>query len=193
VRSKLPTFCSVHGHPSKRSSCAECNAAYMRAYLRRRRTDTPNYALFDRARKRAQTRGLDFTISRDDIVIPDVCPVLGIPLMVGSSRSPASPSLDRIDPSFGYVPGNIRVISDRANRLKSNRSLTTLLRLAEQGSVEFQSDYRMVADYVAREELLRDIRLRAAHTRHDSALFKRLLPILDRIFATVFVGSVASA
>ncbi|MFL6758565.1 hypothetical protein [Sphingomonas sp.] len=147
----------------------------------------PGYALFDRARKRAQNRRLDFTIRREDIITPDVCPVLGIPLVVGSDRSPASPSLDRIDPSLGYVPGNIRVISDRANRLKSNRSLAHLLRLAEQGPAELQTEYRMVAEYVAREELLRDVRLRAAQSKRDSRLFKRLLPKLDRIFAVGLV------
>lgn len=74
--------------------------------------------------------------------------------------------------------GNIRVISDRGNRLKSNRSLDALLRFAEQGPSENQAEYRMVAEYVAREELLRDVRLRAVQSRRDSAL-----PTLDRIFA----------
>lgn len=183
MRPNLPTVCLIHGHPSQRGTCLDCNAAYMRAYLRRRRMEVPGYALFDRARKRAQSRGLDFNITRENIIIPDVCPALGIALILGSKRGPGSPSLDRIDPSLGYIVGNIRVISDRANRLKSNRSLRTLLRLAEQGPVEFQSDYRMVAEYVAREELLRDVRLRAAQSRRDSGLFKRLVPTLDRIFA----------
>lgn len=160
----------------------------MRAYLRRRRIELPGYALFDRARKRAQSRGLDFNITREDIIIPDVCPVLGIPLILGCKRGPGSPSLDRIDPCLGYVVGNIRVISDRANRLKSNRSLAHLLGLAEQGPVELQTEYRMVAEYVAREELLKDVRLRAAQSRRDSSLFKRLLPTLDRIFAVGLVG-----
>lgn len=33
-----------------------------------------------------------------------------------------SPSLDRIDPTKGYVPGNVQVVSFLANRAKSNLS-----------------------------------------------------------------------
>lgn len=116
-------------------------------------------------------------------MIPETCPVLGIPLTIGGKRSPSSPSLDRIDPALGYVPGNIRVISDRANRLKGARSLHALLRLAERGPKDSRAEYRMVADYVVREELLRDVRSRAAQSKRDSGLFNRLLPTLDRIFA----------
>ena len=36
---------------------------------------------------------------------------------------PDSPSLDRIVPELGYVKGNIRVISNRANHLKSDATL----------------------------------------------------------------------
>ena len=38
----------------------------------------------------------------------------------------SSPSLDRIIPSLGYVKGNIRVISFRANTLKNNATLSEL-------------------------------------------------------------------
>lgn len=187
MRRQAPSLCPVHGWPSKRATCDKCNAAYMRDYMRRRRVEMPTHPLFERARKRACSRGIEFTITRADITIPDACPVLGIPLTIGGRRSPNSPSLDRIDPAAGYVPGNIRVISDRANRLKGARSLQALLRLAERGPTELQAEYRMVAEYVAREELLREVRSRAAQSRRDSALLKRLLPTLDRIFTVGLV------
>ena len=147
----------------------------------------PTHPLFERARKRANSRHLAFTITRNDIVIPETCPVLGISLTIGGKRSLSSPSLDRIEPAAGYVPGNIRVISDRANRLKGARSLQQLLRLAGHGTTDLQAEYRMVADYVTREQLLKDVRCRA-HSNRDSALMKRLLPTLDRIFAVGLVG-----
>ena len=62
------------------------------------------------------------TITVADIVIPAVCPILGIPLVMRSGGKPRAdaPTLDRIDNSQGYIPGNVRVISARANRLKSD-------------------------------------------------------------------------
>lgn len=49
-----------------------------------------------------------------------------------------SPSLDRLDSSKGYVKGNVRVISKRANQLKNNATveemrmvLADLIRLQE--------------------------------------------------------------
>jgi hypothetical protein len=50
--------------------------------------------------------------------------VLGIPLQIGTGdKTDNSPSLDRIVPSKGYVIGNIEVMSDKANRIKTNASL----------------------------------------------------------------------
>lgn len=53
---------------------------------------------------------------------PPVCPVLGTRMSWGggNNRNDHSPSLDRIDGGEGYVPGNLRWISNRANSLKSN-------------------------------------------------------------------------
>lgn len=54
----------------------------------------------------------------DDVVIPELCPVFGTPM--------DKPSLDRKDNSKGYTRDNVRVISDRANRLKNNGTLEEL-------------------------------------------------------------------
>lgn len=77
------------------------------------------------ARKRADKYSIPFDLDREDIHVPEVCPVLGIPIIVNSSSGPNnnSPSLDRVVPSLGYVHGNVKVISWRANRLKSDSSL----------------------------------------------------------------------
>lgn len=83
--------------------------------------------MFSRAKKRAKETNVPFTITKEDISVPDVCPVLGIPLEFGGGTGVEnranSPSLDRIIPELGYVPGNIAVISYRANLLKSNGTL----------------------------------------------------------------------
>ena len=182
------SMCAEHGRPLNRATCLDCNAAYMKDYMRRRRLELPSQPLHERARKRARQQGLEFSISRQHIIVPSECPVLGIPILIGGPRSEHSPSLDRIDPARGYVPGNIRVISDKANRLKGKRDLAHLMQLAEHGSVELRDDYRKVADYVRREELLRSIRGRAFGRGAAAAELRRLVPELDRIFS---IGLVA--
>lgn len=93
-------------------------------------TGTGIVELFDRAKGRAKRKGLPFDIGVEDIVIPDRCPYLGTKLSRGLRRQTAnSPSLDRIDPSLGYVKGNIEVISYRANAIKHNASFEEFERM----------------------------------------------------------------
>lgn len=88
-------------------------------------------AMLGEAKKRALKKELEFNIIRTDIVIPEYCPILGIPLLRGSKVVNAnSPSLDRIDPSKGYVKGNIQVISNRANTIKNDATPEELMKVA---------------------------------------------------------------
>lgn len=86
------------------------------------------YRLWYSAKKRAKTRNIPFDISPDDIVIPEICPVLGIKLSLnrGGGFKDSSPSVDRRIPALGYVKGNIRVISYRANAIKRDATLDEL-------------------------------------------------------------------
>jgi hypothetical protein len=87
--------------------------------------------MIQNARVRARAAGVPFTIATTDIVIPTHCPILGIPLFTGKrGGGDNSPSLDRVRPERGYVPGNIIVISNRANRLKSDASIEELRDIA---------------------------------------------------------------
>lgn len=74
------------------------------------------------AQTRARKKNIPFTITPEDIEIPAQCPILGIPLRRKKGRGVGdhSPSLDRIFPDRGYIPGNIHVISARANRIKND-------------------------------------------------------------------------
>jgi hypothetical protein len=104
--------------------------AYRKAYRQRH----PERFLLNAARQRARRDGLEFSIGIGDIHIPQTCPVLGIPLKAGigtGGHQPGSPTLDRRDNSKGYVPGNIRVISFRANALKSDGTAEEHRRIAE--------------------------------------------------------------
>lgn len=84
------------------------------------------------ARWRAKRDGVPFDITTDDIEIPTFCPVTGLKLEISSGRGGAdnSPSLDRLDPAAGYVRGNVTVVSNKANRLKSQLSPEQLLLFA---------------------------------------------------------------
>ncbi len=90
----------------------------------------PNYVMYHNARRRAIELGIPFTISFKDITIPSHCPILGIEFKVQDDRE-YRPSLDRIIPSLGYVPGNIAIISMRANRIKSDGSAEEHRKIAE--------------------------------------------------------------
>lgn len=97
------------------------------------RKSNPPKALWFAARNRAQKFGLPFSISVEDIVIPDVCPVFGCKLEIHTGQAGGefnSPSLDKINPELGYVPGNVQVISRLANTMKNNASEEELIQFA---------------------------------------------------------------
>jgi len=76
------------------------------------------------ARNRAEKKGMEFNISLTDIVIPKICPVLGIEIYRDAPKnSYNSPSLDRIDNTKGYTKDNICVISNKANVIKNIGSI----------------------------------------------------------------------
>ncbi len=78
-------------------------------------------ALWTAAQCRAKKHGVVFTIPKSAVVIPEFCPILGIRLgRKGGVACDTSPTLDRIRPALGYVPGNVAVISMRANRIKND-------------------------------------------------------------------------
>lgn len=88
---------------------------------RNKKIKDPRVGMVNDARSRSRKKGLDFDITIEDISIPAFCPVLNIPLFVcGKKLTQNSPTLDRIDPTKGYIRGNVAVISFRANHLKNN-------------------------------------------------------------------------
>jgi hypothetical protein len=112
---------------AKEESYAEEQRSLSATYWR----GNPKRVMLYHARRRALQKGIPCTITIDDFEIPTHCPVLGIKLARGSHKvsQHSSPSLDRVIPSKGYVPGNIAVISTRANRLKCDCTSGAELRL----------------------------------------------------------------
>jgi hypothetical protein len=100
---------------------------YSKLWMKRQ---SPEKRLIYSARARAKRKEIEFSISEEDITVPDVCPILGIPLVVGSGRqSYNSPSIDRKNNNKGYVKGNVGVISLKANALKNDMSVEQIERL----------------------------------------------------------------
>lgn len=94
-----------------------------RQSVERRRKDPIGYLLVQ-ARHRAKKLGQEFTIEKDELEVPTHCPVFGIPLFfTEGGRTPNSYSLDRFDNTKGYVKGNVRVISFKANQYKGDMTV----------------------------------------------------------------------
>lgn len=115
------------------------------AYRQRRmRQYTKNLGrrLYVIAKYRSHDRNLEFDIKPEDIHLPELCPLLNIPLYyeIKKGMNWNAPSLDRIDSSKGYVKGNVWIISRLANTMKSIANTeqlktfsTNILKLIEDG------------------------------------------------------------
>ena len=105
-----------------KGQCKVCHSACEKRF----RMDRPFYKSLYNARKRARARDLPFSITEEylESIWTGVCPVfqvrLNLPSYGGNERTTAKPSLDRLVPDKGYVPGNVIWISFKANSIKSD-------------------------------------------------------------------------
>ena len=100
------------------SDCKKCRKKESRVQYKKISNEK---LIFNTAKSRATKYNIPFNIDIEDVIIPDFCPALGIKIIkVGKKITDNSPTLDRIVPSLGYIKGNIVVISNKANRIKSN-------------------------------------------------------------------------
>ena len=86
------------------------------------------------AKRRAEALSLPYDLTSEYVISisPAQCPVFGSDLKYGGGeKTNQSPALDRIDPLKGYVVGNVQVISQLANMMKSNASYAELQSFAE--------------------------------------------------------------
>jgi hypothetical protein len=124
-------YASANGEKikGKNAKYAEKNKSKRSAKGRIFRANNVELTMWEHARTRAAKNNLNFSISLSDIVIPDTCPYLEIPLAISQNGrwSDNSPTLDRIVPDRGYVPDNIQVISHLANRMKLKSDPSSLL------------------------------------------------------------------
>jgi hypothetical protein len=120
---KFCEICQIETpHYTLRGVPVRCKKCATNGYYKKYRMKTITcHDIWVRTKHRARKEGIEFSITEQDFTIPDRCPALGIVL----SKTPGthatranSPSLDRIVPEYGYVPGNVVVISFFANQIK---------------------------------------------------------------------------
>ena len=105
-------------------SCGCLKTEYCRQRATHGRSGTAPFHMLCSARGRAKKLGIPFDLVLEDIVIPEKCPLLGIPLKFNKGKTADdSPTVDRIIPESGYTKKNIHIISYRANRIKNNSTL----------------------------------------------------------------------
>lgn len=92
----------------------------------------PLFNSINGCRHRARLRGGYFCDDVSDLVIPEFCPVLGLHLGFGKGKHcRSSPSIDRMNSASPNYPwGRRRVISNRANTLKSNMTFSESIRVS---------------------------------------------------------------
>lgn len=102
--------------------------------------------IYRSAKARANKRGIEFSITIEDIVIPERCPAFGIKIdrtwggvEQNNQARGNKPSLDRIDSSKGYIKGNVVILSYRANIVKQNGSAIQHRIIAEYIRAEYRA------------------------------------------------------
>jgi len=124
-----------------RKQCKQCHSSFSHNqpnrkkiannYYKRKKQENPALFMWKQAKHRAKYDygDMEFSIEVGDIVLPEVCPYLGVGFIPLDKEF--GYSLDRIDSSKGYTKGNIRVISYKANRMKSNATEQELISFAK--------------------------------------------------------------
>lgn len=81
----------------------------------------------------AKFNGREFNLLIEDVEWVSDCPILGIKLNYYSmgGRKNDTASFDRIDSAKGYVKGNVRIISNRANMIKSDMTYDQLMNMVK--------------------------------------------------------------
>ena len=112
----------IQSAPPFRWDCKVCYNAFKRTH--------PGYTerkMLQHARNRSRLYGREFSLTIEDIKIPETCPVLNMKLVSGWDDDENSPTLERIDNNKGYVKSNVMVVSALANRIKNSATYQQIL------------------------------------------------------------------
>ena len=91
------------------------------------------HTAFHNAKRRAKDAGIEFSITKEWLISNAIefCPLLDLKLVYNAKKPiAASASVDRKDSTGGYTMENCKVISFKANRIKSNATIEEITMLA---------------------------------------------------------------
>jgi hypothetical protein len=145
MKDKLDSYCKTcrYKHTKSRLKIQRArkkqkmalDSTYREKHLLQKRESfkrTIHQVIFSRTRSRALLKGYEFNLQKEDIIIPEYCPILGIKIEIGNKKNYSnSPSIDRIDNSKGYTKDNIQIISMKANTMKNSATNEELHRFAQ--------------------------------------------------------------
>ena len=117
------------------TTCAQCE----KDRFNKRYRVNPIPQLISGFRNRAKKQNVPFNLTVDDMKdliknATDMCPALGVKMEIAklyANDSNYSPSFDRIDPKKGYTKNNIVIVSNRANRIKSDATVNEIRKVAD--------------------------------------------------------------
>ena len=117
------------------TTCAQCE----KDQFNKRYRVNPIPQLISGFRNRAKKQNVPFNLTVDDMKdliknAADICPALGVKMKIAklyANDSNYSPSFDRIDPKKGYTKNNIVIVSNRANRIKSDATVDEIRKVAD--------------------------------------------------------------
>lgn len=97
-------------------------------YKEKRRQEDICYFLYEKVQTSKKEKNISIKDIQEVYQPDNLCPILMVPLVRGTRYTP---TVDRIDPSKGYIRGNIQVISWLANRMKSDATKEELIAFAK--------------------------------------------------------------
>jgi hypothetical protein len=108
----------------------ERKKAASKASYHKKRED-PITRMLKGAKSRAYADKREFNIDASDLILPNRCPYLGIEFEQRDSNGKlilqTCYSIDRIDSSKGYIKGNVQILSVKANRMKSDATISDMI------------------------------------------------------------------
>lgn len=138
--------------------CKKCKLKYDRKYISNNPQRRLITRLLSQTKVRHTERGFkdEYDLDKEflETLVTERCCILGIKLVYYSKsgkKESNSASLDRIDNSKGYIKGNVRFISWRANSLKSDATIEELEKILaymkEQNAANLQTSEQQQSDH----------------------------------------------